>query len=100
MPTSHKSFLEQFSSFMLKLMLKELESHGAMEWGTTALGQIRRRIDYSTYGGALFLGVDGVVVIGHGRSDESAVANAVALACRAIDAKVNQHIEQGLAQGS
>ena len=38
-----------------------------------------------------------VDLLGHGRSDESAVANAIALACRAIDANVNLHIEQGLA---
>ena len=44
-------------------------------------------------------GVNGVVVIGHGRSDDTAVANAIALAARAIDSRVNEHIERGLASG-
>ncbi len=90
--------LEQFSSFMLGLVMQELENHGAADWGKQSLQAVRRSIDYSTYGGALLLGVAGVVVIGHGRSDERAVANAIGLGCRAIDADVNRHIEQGLAQ--
>jgi glycerol-3-phosphate acyltransferase PlsX len=89
--------LEQFSTFFLGRILGELERHGAA-WGQDALKNLRRSIDYSTYGGALLLGVNGVVVIGHGRSDENAVANAVALACRAIDARVNDKIEAGLAE--
>jgi len=88
--------LEHFSGFMLGLVMEQFENHGALDWGAKSLSKVKRAIDYSTYGGALLLGVDGVVVIGHGRSDESAVANAVALACRAIDANVNLHIEQGL----
>ncbi len=92
--------LENFAGFMLGLMMKQLEANQAMEWGSDALSTIRRSIDYSTYGGALLLGVNGIVVIGHGRSDEAAVANAVALSCRAIDAHVNRHIEQGLVPNS
>lgn len=89
--------LEQFSAFFMGSILGELKRHGAA-WGQDALQNLRRSIDYSTYGGALLLGVNGVVVIGHGRSDENAVANAVALACRAIDARVNEQIEAGLAE--
>ena len=37
----------------------------------------------------------GIVVIGHGKSDAQAVANAVALAARAMDAGVNEHIVAG-----
>jgi len=88
--------LEQFSVFFMGRILGELQKHGAA-WGGDALRTLKRSIDYSTYGGALLLGVNGVVIIGHGRSDETAVANAVALACRAIDARVNEHIERGLA---
>jgi glycerol-3-phosphate acyltransferase PlsX len=89
--------LEQFSTFMLGLVMKELEQHGAADWGKKSLQSVRKSIDYSSYGGALLLGVGGVVVIGHGRSDERAVANALALGARAIDSDVNTHIEQGLA---
>lgn len=87
--------LEGFSGFMLSLLLKELKAH-KVEWTQDALGKVRRQIDYAEYGGALLLGVNGIVVKGHGRSDANAVANAVHVAARALDANVNQHIVSGL----
>ena len=45
-------------------------------------------------GGALLLGVKGCVTICHGRSRAPAFANAIRFACRAMDAKVNDHIVQ------
>jgi glycerol-3-phosphate acyltransferase PlsX len=44
--------------------------------------QFRRRMDYSEYGGALLLGVSGLVVVGHGRSSPTAVQNAIGMAAR------------------
>lgn len=40
-----------------------------------ALVQMRRRMDYGEYGGAPLLGVNGVVVITHGRADAQAIKN-------------------------
>ena len=91
--------LEGFSGFMLQLLLKELKSHGA-QWSETALRSVRKQIDYAEYGGALLLGVNGIVVKGHGRSDAGAVANACRQAARALDADVNGHIVSGLANQS
>lgn len=87
--------LENFSAFMLGLVLSELRSHG-VDWAPAALENLKRRIDYAEYGGALLLGVTGVVVIGHGRSDANAVANAISLAARDLDAGLNAHIVRGL----
>ncbi|MCZ6596677.1 MAG: phosphate acyltransferase PlsX [Planctomycetota bacterium] len=89
--------IEDFSAYMLEMVLGELKAH-QVTWAPEALANVRRNIDYAEYGGALLLGVNGVVVIGHGRSDESAVANAIGLACRAIDSNVNQHIVLGVAE--
>lgn len=47
-----------------------------------AFGRFRRRIDYSEYGGAPLVGVNGLCVIGHGRSSAKAVRNGVAMAHR------------------
>ena len=41
------------------------------------LRKVRRRLDYSEYGGAQMLGVNGVVVIAHGRSNARAIYNAI-----------------------
>jgi glycerol-3-phosphate acyltransferase PlsX len=45
-----------------------------------AVNDIKKKLDYSEYGGAPLLGVDGVVIIGHGRSSAKAVKNAIRLA--------------------
>ena len=87
--------LEGFSGFMLQLVLTELQRH-EVKWGAEALTNVRRNIDYAEYGGALLLGVNGIVVIGHGKSDAAAVANACGLSARAMDAGVNEHIVAGL----
>jgi glycerol-3-phosphate acyltransferase PlsX len=47
-----------------------------------AFRRFRRRVDYSEYGGAPLVGVNGLCVIGHGRSSAKAVRNAVAMAAR------------------
>ena len=86
--------LEGFSGFMLHLVLAELKRHD-VQWSEDALTRVRKHIDYAEYGGALLLGVNGVVVIGHGKSDDQAIANAVGLAARTMDAGVNEHIVAG-----
>jgi glycerol-3-phosphate acyltransferase PlsX len=50
------------------------------------------RVDYSEYGGALLLGVEGSVTICHGRSQAPAVCNAIRFAVQAQEKSVNQHI--------
>jgi glycerol-3-phosphate acyltransferase PlsX len=89
--------MEEFAAFMLRTAMAELASKG-IQGAPEALAPVRRSVDYSEYGGALLLGVNGVVIIGHGRSDERAVSNALGLAARALDANVNEDIVQGLVQ--
>jgi glycerol-3-phosphate acyltransferase PlsX len=91
--------MEEFSGFILKLMLSELKAH-SVQWAPEALGKIKKHIDYAEYGGALLLGVQGIVVKGHGRSDANAVSNALVQALRALDTDVNKHIVQGLAEAA
>src|SRR5262249_57644318 len=58
------------------------------------LAGVMPRIDYSEYGGALLLGVEGIVTICHGRSSAPAFCNAIRFAQKAVAAQVNLHIEQ------
>ena len=53
---------------------------------------VQRKTDYSNYGGALLLGVEGIVTICHGRSKGTAFSNAIRFASRAVGARVNEHI--------
>lgn len=52
----------------------------------------KKKIDYSEYGGAPLLGVNGVVIIGHGRSNVKAVRNAIRFAKEEVERNVNQSI--------
>jgi glycerol-3-phosphate acyltransferase PlsX len=49
-----------------------------------AYRRFRKRLDYSEYGGAPLLGLNGLCIVGHGRSSAKAVRNAVAMAARAV----------------
>lgn len=50
-----------------------------------SLRTTRRQLDWREYGGAPLMGVDGVVVIGHGRSDAYAIRNMIRQAMRAVE---------------
>jgi glycerol-3-phosphate acyltransferase PlsX len=60
------------------------------------LGDLDTMMNYSEVGGALLLGVEGVCLIAHGRSDARAIANALRLAGRFIDAGVTRQIADGI----
>jgi glycerol-3-phosphate acyltransferase PlsX len=65
-----------------------------------AFRRFRKRVDYSEYGGAPLLGVNGVCIVGHGRSSVKAVRNAVALAYRFASRDVIGRVERGIAAAS
>ncbi len=62
-----------------------------------AFRAVRRRTDYAQYGGTPLLGVNGVVIIGHGRSNAMAVENALNAAARAVESRVVERVSDGLA---
>jgi phosphate acyltransferase len=58
----------------------------------------KKRIDYSEYGGAPLLGVRGVCLICHGRSNANAIKNAIRVAAEFAEGGINEKIEAELAQ--
>lgn len=64
------------------------------------LNSIKNRLDYSEYGGAPLLGLNGVCIIGHGRSNARAVANAVKAAREAVNGGVVTAIQSTLERAS
>jgi len=70
------------------LLHEELQSTFGAQIGyllsAQAFRRFRKRVDYSEYGGVPLLGVDGLCIVGHGRSSPKAVRNAVAMAARAV----------------
>jgi phosphate acyltransferase len=54
------------------------------------------RLDYAEFGGAPLLGVQGVVIIAHGRSNARAIRSAIRVARRAVDGRLVERIADGL----
>ena len=53
-----------------------------------AFQQVKRDLDYAEQGGAPLLGINGVVIISHGRSNALAVENAIGVARRSVEGDV------------
>lgn len=58
--------------------------------------RLKKKLDYSEYGGAPLLGLNGVCIIGHGRSSAHAVANAVRAAKEAVNGGVVSTIQSAV----
>jgi len=61
-----------------------------------AFNRVRKRMDPFEVGGAVLLGVAGVVIIGHGRSNEIAIKNAILRAREAVQGKLIEAIQEGV----
>ena len=61
-----------------------------------AYRELKKRVDYSEYGGAPLLGVKGVNIICHGRSNANAIKNAIRVAAEFARGRVNEKIEAEL----
>ncbi|WP_243318155.1 phosphate acyltransferase PlsX [Geothrix paludis] len=62
-----------------------------------AMKRFKQKLDYAEYGGAPLLGVKGVSIIGHGRSDHKAVRNAIRAALRAAEHRLHERIQERVA---
>lgn len=84
---------EGVAEYMLRSFRRVMvEAEVVPERQRQILGKLEPYVDYSEYGGALLLGVDGIVTICHGRSRGPAICNAIRFALKAVGADVNQHI--------
>ncbi len=63
-----------------------------------AYKDFKKRVDYSEYGGAPLLGVKGVSIICHGRSNDNAIRNAIRVATELASEHVNDRIAVEMAR--
>jgi glycerol-3-phosphate acyltransferase PlsX len=59
-----------------------------------AMRRLDKRMDYSEYGGAPLLGINGNCVISHGHSNAKAIMNAILLASSLAKNRLNEHLIQ------
>lgn len=62
----------------------------------SALLAMKREMDYTEYGGAPLLGIDGICIICHGSSSAKAIKNAIRVAAEFVNHQVNQHIVEAI----
>jgi phosphate acyltransferase len=86
----------QIFGLLKKSIQSSLASQVAFLFSGSALKGLKKKIDYTEYGGAPLLGVRGVCVIGHGRSNANAMKNAIRVAAGLARARLNEKIEQEL----
>jgi len=56
------------------------------------------QLDYSEHGGAPLLGVQGVSIISHGKSNDRAIKNAIKVALRAVESRMTEHASRRLSE--
>ncbi|NWF92065.1 MAG: phosphate acyltransferase PlsX [Syntrophaceae bacterium] len=61
-----------------------------------AIRRLEKRLDYSEYGGAPLLGINGNCVICHGASNAKAIMNAILLASNLAKSRLNEHLTREL----
>ncbi|MDH4136155.1 MAG: phosphate acyltransferase PlsX [Anaerolineae bacterium] len=93
---------EGVAALLMEVMKEEIKKRPAAALGVRllamgALRAVESRLDYSDYGGAPLLGVDGVVIIGHGRSNAKAIKNMVRVGKEAVERGMLQAIKEGIA---
>ncbi len=85
-------FYESVAGFILQLLNQELSQADVQ----LDLRRLYRILDYTEYGGAPLLGVNGVVIICHGGSPAKAVANAVRVAAQSVEHDIVTQIRSRL----
>ena len=87
---------------VLKLLKDELSRNLQAKLGALLSQQsfkrLKKRLDYSEYGGAPLLGLRGVSIICHGRSSSNAIKNAIRVAKEFAENQVNATLEAELSQ--
>ena len=87
---------------MLKLMKEELTRNMQARLGAAlsrqAFRRLKKRLDYSEYGGAPLLGLRGASIICHGRSNGNAIKNAIRVAKDFAENQVNDMLAAELSR--
>lgn len=87
---------ESIASVIGKLLKAQLQKSPMTMLGAwlakPAFDALRKECDYSEYGGAPLLGVDGNCIISHGSSDARAIKNAIRVASEFVKYEINHHI--------
>lgn len=93
-------FAEGLSESLVTLIKEQISMHTLAKLGGLlmkgALREVKRKTDYAEYGGAPLLGVKGVCIICHGKSNTKAIYNAIRVAGQFVQSETNRFIQEEL----
>lgn len=92
--------IEGFSKFLFDSFASDLKSKPQFQSAFKTLhpffSNLKSSIDYSEIGGALFLGLNGVLIKCHGSSDRKAIYNGIRVAKIFAEANINEKLQKSL----
>lgn len=94
----------KFGEGLINLVFDTIKSYIGADWQQklnvffpkSPVSNFLKHLSYEEYGGALLLGVDGITIVCHGRSNARAIKNAIFTAKRFKEEKINDLIQEGL----
>jgi len=91
-----ESAVEAMQIFLKRHLLSSVLGKIGLIFMIPSLKRLKKELDYAEYGGAPLLGVNGVVIIGHGRSNARAIKNAIRVAKEEVERKFTQHVLEAI----
>ena len=91
-----EGLVEMFREILRETLAATLTRKIGYALSRSAYKDFKKRVDYSETGGAPLLGVKGVCIICHGRSNSNAIKNAIRIAADFASSGMNERIEEGL----
>ena len=93
--------IPEFLGSLFRQSLESLVASGKLDKQSAAVttGMFKTMFepfDVEKFGGVPFLGVDGISIVGHGRSSSRAIKNMIYMAEHMIEKRVNEHIAEVL----
>lgn len=94
--------IEGFGSYLYNLMRDKVKKDEIYAKGAKimapAIEGIKSQLDYSEYGGAILLGLDGIIVKCHGSSDNKAIYNGIKVAVDYAKTDIQIKLKENLKQ--
>ncbi|MBI4057301.1 MAG: phosphate acyltransferase PlsX [Elusimicrobia bacterium] len=91
---------EGVASALLQFLRDEINRHPLYKLGALLMKggfrNLKKRLSYDEYGGAPLLGVNGISVVCHGKSNAKAIFNAIRLAKNLVEVRANELIQRAL----
>ncbi|NLC63368.1 MAG: phosphate acyltransferase PlsX [Thermoanaerobacterales bacterium] len=92
--------IEGFGSFVFDKLKGKIKSKPTYALGALllkpALIEIRNNLDYSEHGGAMFLGLNGILIKCHGSSDRRAILNGIRVAMKFAESNLDEKLRKSI----